>query len=529
MDNTVALYDDAYVETVEINGVDFSHPAGSFRLNGSRTFTHFATQVFTFFSSPQTMIYKITAVKWINATVVEYSYTLDILKMWWLWDGGSATGLSQSRLIRVWSSVVTDTDNASSNLLKMWLNDPDDKPMGGVDYRFGSGNSTTSNLWCLTLNTFSSSTTSGDYDTKRITTAYFLDYTGVHTLIYNLNTSQYAAAFYKQIAGFYKVPGAYVDGSGHFNVPVATTLTGINFVGLDENGQVVSANMTTGWRIGWSGSDPEPPYAVYDTGLSIRLSNYRDIYHTKYTLSVPYVGNVEVPTALLVKVARNQTSALTIDLYVKYYYDFIDGTFNICFDTPLRTAVNPTLTPYLFQASIPMPTTALPNGAQALSFYSNEVALKGQLVSGAANVATNLATGNIVGAGISTLNMGVSAFQNTLQNQLITASGQSFGNATGWSGSYAEVFTLIIITEVFKNTIANHWYRNGVLYDDYVNENVTTIFTELTENYAVVLLDPATIEATNTNWYITTGGCNELRSIIANPICLRPWYDPFRS
>lgn len=452
------LKDGTYRFAVDYNGVDFAMPSGEIRIQlpiqqGEimlETATHFVVFINPLYNKPR--VFRITGCKSVNARVSVLTYTLDYLKDYYI--NSSNPGVLNTAPIIKEFGVASQSDNWAR-----WRDDPTYPSMGGCTYELAGGNYTTGYMNVLVV--------ANGMDAACRPKVYLLGSGATETLINYLNTSPYASAFYKQIIGFYLVPHLAGDwaGAGVQEGKLLGDFTvnneSLTYSGIDEDGNAFTDTVMTGVPHLTITGDV---FTNIYTGISITLSDFIDIYHTSYNMYIPYVGNVELPIRLWAKVARAQTSSYTVGPCIRFSYNFYDGTFVMSFEnTVSKITTNPPMTPCLFKEQIPMPSIPLPSGAQAFSFYSNKINLKSQVAGLAVQGATAGLTGDVTGTAMSLINMGMAKYRAELHNDLIQASGQSYGACSGFSGSTLNQFMLVIISEVYYQTYDVYSGMNGFI------------------------------------------------------------------
>lgn len=448
------LNSSSQIGSVDYNGIDLSMPTGEIRLAMSESALNNLTHFVVFLPNGnlyRPRVFRITGAKSINANVTTFTYELDYLKDYYL-NSTTPSMLNTLPILKEFG-VASQSSNWAQ-----WRDDPSFPNTGGCGYGLSYGKYTPGYMNALVVN--------NGIDHACRPNVYLLGLGDTQVLINYLNTSQYAAAFYKQIVGLYLVPylagdwtGAAVN-NGKLLGDFTVTNEALTFTAIDEDGNTITDTVSPSVsRLNITGD----VYTNIDTNLSITLQDFLDIYHTRYNLYVPYVGNVDIPIKAWAKVARAQTASITIECILKFSYNFYDGTFVMSFEDTLSFYTNPAMTPGMYREQIPMPTIALPSGATAFSLYSNKLSLQSQVASTAIQGAVAAASGNLPGVAMSAVNIGLDQYRADLKNDMILASGQSYGACNGYLGSTLNQFVAVAIWEIFYQTYDEYSGMNGFI------------------------------------------------------------------
>lgn len=436
------------VGTITIVPVNFSYPAGSFRVESDLVFTHF-TAIAT--AAAGDHVYKITGFTAINEKVIEYYYQLDYLKDYFYKYGDGSLGSLPLEDTLVKSYYSTDSALAEFRLpfpvnthVSSVASSTEEKTGIEMDvvkpYFVMMTADTTLAPQRIALKT---STDPGTpLTTKAIyTMSNIVDLDEIYQVLLkremDLNDpDEYAkwdngtfTSFYSNIVNAFYAPTAapgnthlvsdnyifYIanDGSRRFKDFTNTALKDkLYYVKLPSFGTIQEA---------------------IDTTIDITLNNANDLPPFKtYKIFVPYLGFYDLP---LGEMFYDNFYAATYRLVVKYFYDLLNGQVACQFG--LRTT-NGTLMSSYRTPFVPLPSLALPTSSYAAQSIAADNAYNtsktATAISSLGQMAIGAVTGNplVIASGFAT---GVTGMMNaSIQNEQSQANAH-LGNFTSGTDS----------------------------------------------------------------------------------------------
>lgn len=434
------------VDSITYNAVDFSMPTGKLRVQGDAKFTHFAARI-----AGEWRVFEITGIHAINASVIEYTYTLDYIKDCML----NTYDFTNNALPEWFYSPIVDRvriPGATSDAPEDYdfCNEYADDPMFKFTRKLDKTTRNCGRMYSYELGRGSliALVVANGVEPDGLPYVYLLTATNLRGIFNYLNTSQYASAFYKQILGCYLIPNAYIaDGTTTTNLNgLFITSVSLDYTAKDDDGNtfsdIVLPSVLRAQREYATGHIPAPCTTTWSPGsqISAPATNFINISHKKYMVYIPFIGNVPLSPELAV------TNQGGFSLYFSFRYNLVDGQMSV--QLPYADG--------LYTAECPMPSITLPSGAQAFSLYSNEQRFKGQMAGGILNMGLQAATGNVAGVIGGTIGMVNNMISKDISDNITMAAGQSYSTAAGWTGAYDDHVLLVSYEETPLVSFHNH-------------------------------------------------------------------------
>lgn len=411
------------INDIEIVGVNWSHPQGSFQVNGETTVTHL---IATFNNRP--FIYKVTNYRVINKTVIEYYYDIDYMKTYFY--------------INQWNKLQSARINRSCNP-KHWNRYlPDERWEVKEPYSITQNGEALNNyVFMLVMN--NPLATSNEMDGGK--DVYFLTDSGLDKLQKFLLEDKKASLCMSQIYGVFVLP---CTSAGFLLAPTiwgfkteyhtivfrATKITYEGEVieyshrvdGLDASNCQRVTEFNTNYRSQWS------------SGITVSTNDFRDIAPIKTRiLHVPYIGDINVPENMYEwsDLTDPHTQPHTFEIGASYWLNPYEGTISAC----LNKDVGVTTVDYLETKT---PYHSLPRVALAVA----DVAVTADIAYTNMNLAktnneinTYGATLNSVATGAMLGTMGFSKNVLSTPNQILDEryKAENFGGTMGLGGVIA--------------------------------------------------------------------------------------------
>lgn len=419
------------VGTITIVPVSFSYPAGSFRVESNLVFTHFTASVT---AASGNHVFKITGFTAINEKVIEYYYQLDYLKDYWFrYSSNKAIAMENTLINSVYPKPInpspaycpfqvdTKVTNVAENctetlgtvlsnvspFLVMAVACPfDTSAPAYVQYSVRAAlNSLTSRLSPKAIYYF--------YTGNNISAIDAVDY------LIKLCFTKDATDSDPDHAGLFL--GFYSNVCKAFYAPIVTTLpdyssifipiTGgssdpkfIPYYKADGNDGTVDFQA---YNLGYTklpiGTAQNPKSGIIevdqDTGIELTISNANDLppYKT-YNLFIPFIGWYTLPIADIFPTGHFGTG----HLYVKYYYDLINGQVACSFGVNINGSLKYSnfKSSFVPLPSIELPTTNYPWAQSASDINYNNQALNSGINAVAGMIGATALGGPAAGIGI---------------------------------------------------------------------------------------------------------------------------------
>lgn len=304
------------ITDINVVGVNWSHPRGSFQVNGETTVTHLIAK---FNNRP--FVYKVINYRIINNNVIEYYYDIDYMKTYFYINQWSK--LQNARIIRScnpshWSKFL-----------------PDDRwEIHHLHREASYGNSITNSMFMVVMNNVQS--TLSDKDGGK--DIYFLNEDGLNKLQHYLLTNKNSGVLLSQISGVYIVPCPDIP-SGFEPILICPTQWGFSTVDspivfrvvtIPSEGDPTESSVTVS-GLGASNCQRVSSYntdyvAQWSSGITISINDFRDLSPlTLRVLHVPFVGDIEIPDSVLDYEKNN-----SFEIGASYFLNPYEGTISAC-------------------------------------------------------------------------------------------------------------------------------------------------------------------------------------------------------
>lgn len=445
------LASDCLVDSITYNGVGFSMPSGILRVNDDTVFTHFAARI-----AGEWRVFEIKGIHAINGAVIEYNYELDYVKDCMLNTYDFTRSAPPEWFYSPIIDRIRDTNGTISDSpidflgANEFADDPLFKFSGVVHpsevtigYLAGRASINEEAIYALVLSKIRAA--------DGLPFTYLLRQDQLDVVINYLNTSPYAAAFYKQIMGCYLVPnGCYDMSTSAYNIEgVSYATLPLSYAALDDSGNVFSdtilSECTAIHCAGIKGSSTTECRTKFQSSQYVTVHDFIYKEHVHNLLYVPYVGVVPLSNNLGV-VNNGSYVATTYQIYINFKYNFADGTFAISLPNSKG----------LYGQNYPLPSVVLPSGATAFSYYSNQQQMKSVMATGIMSTAVSAATGNVAGVIGGAVGMVNNVIHADISNDLVRATGQNYSIAAGWDGEYDKDVKYVYYIELPVMTFGRH-------------------------------------------------------------------------
>lgn len=454
------------INDIDIVGVNWAHPRGSFQVNGETTVTHI---IATFNNRP--FIYKVTNYRVINNNVIEYAYDIDYMKTYFY--------------INQWNKLQSARINRSCNP-KHWNRYlPDEKWEVKEPYSVTTIGETINNyVFMLVMN--NPLATSNEMDGGK--DVYFLTDTGLNALQKFLLEDIKASLCMSQIYGVFILPCTQAG------FMLAPTIWGFdteyhNIVFRDtkvvEGGEVIEySHVVDGLDI--SNCQRVTRFnnnrtSQWSSGITLTTNDFRDISPIQTRiLHVPFVGDINIPENIYEwsDITDPHIQPHSFEVGATYWLNPYEGTISACLNKDVGV-----ITVDLFETKTPyhsLPRVALAVADVAVTSdiaYTNmNFAKTNNEINSGINKLNSLATGLIGGTTLGIKN--AYSTPETIYNQfdkmspnysMDPSTAAEFGmlGAIGGFGIGSMIganqYGKTIISEVLQDNQASVSYRNQVL------------------------------------------------------------------
>ena len=416
--NAVKLHDP--VDTLSISGVGLSLPSGVLKLNLSRYITHMK-----FMYHGEEWIVKVNARESLGGDLFNISYSIDYVKDYWnkYADKPIHAVLHRTTEAEKWSKYIPDNQYPLQGVSSV-------STSTGTDIGEGIPILTTQSGAATSL--YTTSTAISLISSWKIVSV-------------NLMAD---VDFNNCVTGAFLIPKMFTSSMTSVSgIPYIKQTTGESGVSWSSEFYLVDGAYTI--------SNREPLEITVNTGISLIVSDWRDVYTKKYALYVPYIGMINI-----------DPSKTKGNISVTYNADPIGGSIRAYLNNDRSTMTNPSPLPIISIAS----SSAVAQVRQLNN--SASASLGGSLAATALNTVAGAAMGNpallLTGA--------VGAVGSLISNDLSrTAAAEnaaigsvSYNTATGYDGILNSKFILTTVSTPGVIDYADFASINGFLADSYL-------------------------------------------------------------
>lgn len=489
------------IGTVDIDvPVGFSCPTGAFRLSepNNITFTHFTADVPSLGGE---RVFKITSLTCINSKVTEYYYDIDYLKDYWFrYSEDSVSGpyipLPQTLLV----SQCPEPNGSSGSIFP--VNQHLSSFVDTIAETTGN-EMRVSKVFLVMMSARGGDTTLG---TGRIALKNSSNEAISPKAVYLINDASLLDAFYTKVLEVARdgsgnvepwddgtFSGFYSNINNAFFAPCTLANTGAStnyddvvyylgndgssrsktFAGTELHGAIAYINFPTSNGIIEN---------VVDTGLTITLNSANDLPpYKKYQIYIPYVGWYDIP---INEIYTQDILYSNHKIYVKYYYDLINGKVSCRFGMGISAGGVDTQkwsnyqTPYTPLPSLAVPTSNYATNA-IMAENQKETATMSNTISSLLGIGVGIATGNPLAVGGALVGGFTKQINTELSYQQQQANNSLGGFTSGRDSSIGQIdrqFKLRIITfycslsyneaiDLYGYTL--NQYTNSVTFDSH--------------------------------------------------------------
>lgn len=186
---------------------------------------------------------------------------------------------------------------------------------------------------------------------------------------------------------------------------------------------------------------------TFNHKLTLTVNDMFDIYYKKYTMFIPYIGYIDVPTTKLFGFAQTDPwTSQSVDLSMSYYFDIFGANLTFRWDHNGHIDQH---------AWTQLPSIPLILSASGIGMYQTDAKAEMGLINAGIGVLGNAAHGNIAGM----LNQGINAFgavhNREIAQNVNAATAYNTVDASGMTGTAHVYFYLFEDALERKDTAAN--------------------------------------------------------------------------